>query len=170
MFALGVIGRTSRGRRALDGIVLAMPLAGSLLQKACLARFARTYSALIRGGIATPKALGIAAEATGNRAMADAFGAARAAVESGAPLASALGGRKYMPHTFIEMLRAGEKTGRTDEMLDSVAEYYESEVNTAVSTLPSIIMPLLIVVIGVVVGAIVVAALMPLFEAPGLVQ
>ena len=124
-FALGMIGRTARGRLALDRIILAAPVAGPLLQKASLARFARTYAALIRGGIATPMALETAAEAAGNRAMADRIGKARPAMEAGAPLSAALAGKRLIPAMFIEMIRTGEKTGRMDDLLDSLAEFYE---------------------------------------------
>jgi type IV pilus assembly protein PilC len=150
--------------------MLATPVVGSLMQKVAIARFARTYASLIRAGVVTPKALGIAAEATANSVIAKAVLKARASAEAGHPLTAGLAGGKFIPREFVEMIRTGEKSGRTDEMLDSAAEYYEAEVNSATTILAIVITALVTVLIGLIVGGIAIAALMPMLQLPAMIH
>jgi type IV pilus assembly protein PilC len=165
-----LLRRTPAGRRLIDQFILALPVFGTLAQKFAAARFARTYGSLIRSGVPALSALDVAAGAAGNAIVSEAILNARASVEQGNPLSLGFANQKVVPVALVDMLRTGEQTGRIDEMLLSIAEFYEGEVNTMVTGLTALLQPFLIVIIGIIVGGLVIGALMPLLQAPGLIQ
>ena len=165
-----LLRRTPAGRLFIDRIVLALPVFGVLAQKFAAARFARTFGSLIRSGVPVLSALDIAASAAGNAVMSATILKARASVEQGNPLSLGFEGQRVVPAQLVDMLRSGEQTGRIDEMLISIAQFYEEEVNAMVAGLTALLQPILIVIVGVIVAILAVGALMPLFQAPGLIQ
>jgi len=156
--------RTPSGRYQWDAFVLRFPLIGELARKIAMGRFASTFAQLIHSGVPILEALEIVSVAVGNRVVGRLLLAARINVESGELLSVQLQRYKVFPRMLVYMLSAGEKTGRMDEMLQKVAEFYEDEVETALNGLTAIIEPLLMVFLGVVVGGIMLGMFMPIFK------
>jgi type IV pilus assembly protein PilC len=161
--------RTEHGAYIMDAFYLRAPVFGVLVQKVALARFARTLSQLVQSGVPILGALEIVARAAGNRVIESAIMDARTAVEHGDTLSSGLSGKSCMPALLIRMMAAGEKTGKVDEMLESVADTYDDEVDAMLSSLTSMLEPLLMVVLGVVIGGIVICMFLPIFKMSELV-
>lgn len=156
--------RTEPGRRAVDRFVLRLPVIGELARKVCLARFSSTFAQLIHSGVPILETLDIVAVAVGNRVLGDILKTARATVERGDLLSTELAKHRVFPRMLVYMLSAGEKTGKMDEMLQRVSDFYEDEVETSLNGLTATIEPLLMVFLGVVVGGIVLGMFMPIFR------
>ena len=137
---------------------------GDLLNKVALSRFASTFAQMTRSGVPILEALEITAVATGNKVMGRTIKNAQDVVERGEPLSVALAKDKNFSTMLVQMLTAGEKTGKVDEMLQKIAEFYEDEVDATLSGLTSLIEPLLIVFLGIVIGGIVLCMFMPIFK------
>ena len=147
-----------------DSIMLKAPVFGDLLKKVGLSRFASTFAQMTRSGVPILEALNITAVATGNKVLGKTILEAKNVVERGEPLSSALAKDSNFSTMLVQMLMAGEKTGKVDEMLEKIAEFYEDEVDATLSGLTSLIEPLLIVVLGIVIGGIVLCMFMPIFK------
>ncbi len=156
--------KSESGRRMWDGFVLRLPLIGELAKKICLARFASTFAQLIHSGVPILESLLIVSVAVGNRVIGNILLRARQSVEGGDMLSAELQKHRVFPRMLVYMLAAGEKTGKMDEMLQKVAEFYEDEVESALAGLTSIIEPILMVFLGVVVGFVVLGMFMPIFR------
>lgn len=156
--------KTKNGAYQWDRMTLKFPIIGDLVRKVALARFASTFAQLMKSGVPILKALDIVAFATGNKVLGKIILDARATVERGEPLSTALDKSKEYPRMLINMLSAGEKTGKVDEMLQRIAEFYDDEVQAMLSGLTSLIEPLLMVFLGVVIGGIVVCMFLPIFK------
>lgn len=174
LIALGVMGlrallRTERGRLWFDRTTLQLPVFGELFQKVAVARFSRTLATLVRSGVSILTALEIVAKTIGNRVIEQAVLEARASVKGGKLLSDPLGKNEFFPSMAIRMIAVGEGTGRLEEMLGRIADFYESEVDTAVAGLTTLVEPLVISVLGVIVGAIAIALLLPVFTIPTIV-
>jgi type IV pilus assembly protein PilC len=156
--------RTEKGAYMWDAFRLKFPLLGELARKVALSRFASTFAQLTRSGVPILQTMEIVAYATGNKVLGKIILDARATVERGEPLSAALDKSKAYPRMMIHMLSAGEKTGKVDEMLQKISEFYADEVETALAGLTSLIEPLLIVFLGVVIGGIVICMFMPIFK------
>jgi type IV pilus assembly protein PilC len=157
------IYKTPAGKKFYHRIMLKLPLLGQIFLKGAIAKFARTFATLIAGGVPIIRALEIASKTTGNVIVEEAIMKARDDVEQGKPLWSSID-PKIFPPIFISMLKVGEETGRMDEMLDTIAEFFEDEVDRAVDGLLSTIEPLLMVFIGGIVGFIIVGLYLPIFK------
>lgn len=161
---LRLVGRTAPGSRFFDACVLQIPVAGGIARKVAIARFARVYGSLVQGGVPVLQALDLSAGAIGNSVIGNAILRSRAAVEQGEPLSAALATERSIPAELVEMMRSGEKSGAVDQMLDSVATYYEQEVDAALSMLPALIQPILILFIGAVVLLVAMSVFMTLWS------
>lgn len=155
--------KTPIGKKIYHRIMLKLPLLGQIFLKGAIAKFARTFATLVAGGVPIIRALEIASKVVGNVIIEDAILKAKDEVEKGKPLWSSLD-KNIFPPIFISMLKVGEETGRMDEMLDTIAEFFEDEVDRAVEGLLSTIEPLLMVFIGGIVGFIIVALYLPIFK------
>ncbi len=162
--AFGRFKRTEKGAYLLDKFALKFPIVGELIGKVAFARFASTFAQLTRSGVPILQAMEIVSFATGNKVLGKVILDARATVEQGEPLSIALEKSKMYPKLMIHMLSAGEKTGKVDDMLQRIAEFYQDEVETALAGLTSMIEPLLMVFLGVVIGGIVVGMFLPIFK------
>lgn len=160
---------TPAGAYAFDQFVLKTPVFGELTKKVAAARFARTFGQLIRSGVPILSALEIVSGATGNKVAEKVILNARQAVEKGEPLSNAMLNQTVFPPMLVRMLQAGEKTGKIDEMMDSIADFYDGEVENMLSALTSLLEPLLMVFLGVIVGGIVVCMFLPIFKMPSIV-
>ncbi len=162
--------RTDQGRTTVDRFLLRAPIFGVLLRKIAVARFTRTLSALISGGVPILDALRITAKTAGNRIVEMAVMESRERVAAGQTLAEPLRNSKVFPAMVIQMVSVGEQTGALDNMLSKVADYYEDEVDVAVSGLTALLEPIMIVFLGIVVGGIVISMYLPIFQVVTLVK
>ncbi len=155
---------TPQGGYALDAFVLKTPVFGELAIKVASGRFARTLGEMIRSGVPIMSALEIVSGATGNKVTDRIVTKMRKCVEMGEPLSAGLVTQNVFPVALTRMMQAGEKTGRVDEMMDSIADFYDDEVETMLSGLTSLLEPLLMVFLGVVIGGIVLCMFLPIFK------
>ncbi|MFO1489544.1 MAG: type II secretion system F family protein [Kiritimatiellia bacterium] len=156
--------RSPGGALKVDTWKIHAPVFGSLIRKVAIARFASTFSQLMKSGVPMLRALEIVSAAVANRRLGHALEMAKVRVERGDALSEALSDHKDYPRMLIQMLVAGERSGKVDEMMSSIAKLYEDEVDSAVSGLTSLIEPLMMVFLGVVVGGIMIAMFMPIFK------
>lgn len=163
-FAFRIFKKSERGAYIWDNFVLHFPMIGELARKISIGRFSSTFAQLIHSGVPILQAMDIVSYAIGNKVYASIIRKAKATVEGGDLLSSELEKHKLFPRMLVRMLAAGEKTGKMDEMLDKVAEFYEDEVQQAVNGLTSIIEPLLMALLGIIIGGIMLGMFMPLFK------
>ncbi len=156
--------RTEQGALAFDRFVLKAPVFGELNKKVASARFARSFGQLIHSGVPILQALEISSGATGNRIAGRIVLGARQGVEKGEPLSLSLMNQDVFPKMMVRMLQAGEKTGRIDEMMDNIADFYDDEVETMLAGLTSLLEPLLMIFLGVVIGGLVLCMFLPIFK------
>ena len=162
--------KTPVGRRNVDQALLNAPVLGDLLRKAAVSRFTRTLSTLISSGVSILDGLEITAKTAGNMVIHDAVMKSRQSIAGGETIAGPLEASKVFPPMVISMVAVGEQTGGLDEMLGKIADFYDEEVDVAVSAMISLLEPLMIVVLGVVVGGMVVAMYLPIFDMVNAVQ
>ncbi len=165
-----VLLSTPTGRLRFDQVTLKVPVFGPLIQKVAIARFSRTLATLIKSGVPILGALDIVAKTAGNKVIEQAVVAARASIREGENISDPLAQSKVFPIMVTRMIAVGEKTGELEKMLTKVADFYESEVDAAVSGLTSLIEPLVIAFLGVVIGGIAVTLLLPVFSITSLVK
>jgi type IV pilus assembly protein PilC len=156
--------KTPAGRMQIDRLLLRMPVLGSVLRKASIARFTRTLGTMISSGVPILTALDITARTAGNRVIEQAILATKGSIGEGETIAAPLRESGVFPPMVVQMIAVGEETGALDKMLEKIATFYDEEVNVAVDTLTSIIEPIMIVVMGVLVGGMVVAMYLPMFK------
>jgi type IV pilus assembly protein PilC len=156
--------QTEKGGYVADMLRLRFPLIGKLARKIAITRFASTFAQLMSSGVPIIQAMSIVGVATGNKVIGKAILDARASVEQGNTVSATLKSNKEFPSMLIHMLSAGEQTGKMEEMLSKLAEFYQEEVDTMLEGLTSMLEPLLMVVIGVMIGGIVLAMFMPIFK------
>jgi type IV pilus assembly protein PilC len=172
--AAGYFGRkyyaTSNGKLNIDRLMLKMPVLGDVLRKSAVSRFTRTLGTLISSGVSILEGLEITAKTAGNRVIQDAIMDSRASIAGGDTIAQPLQKSKVFPPMVISMIAVGEQTGGLDEMLSKIADFYDEEVDAAVSNLLSLLEPIMIVFLGVVVGGMVVAMYLPIFDMINAVQ
>jgi type IV pilus assembly protein PilC len=161
---------TSSGRLQVDGMMLKAPVLGDILRKSAVSRFTRTLGTLISSGVSILDGLEITAKTAGNRVIHDAVMESRQSIAGGDTIAAPLEKSKVFPPMVISMIAVGEQTGGLDEMLTKIADFYDEEVDVAVSALLSLMEPVMIVVLGVIVGGMVVAMYLPIFDMMNAVQ
>ncbi|OLE15083.1 MAG: pilus assembly protein PilC [Gemmatimonas sp. 13_1_20CM_3_60_15] len=161
---------TSNGKLAIDRLMLKMPVLGDVLRKSAVSRFTRTLGTLISSGVSILEGLEITAKTAGNRVIQDAIMDSRASIAGGDTIAQPLQKSKVFPPMVISMIAVGEQTGGLDEMLSKIADFYDEEVDAAVSNLLSLLEPIMIVFLGVIVGGMVVAMYLPIFDMINAVQ
>jgi type IV pilus assembly protein PilC len=156
--------KTPAGAYQFDMFAIQFPVVGELNRKVATSRFARTFAQLLRSGVPILSALEIVSGATGNKVFEKVVLQARHTVEQGDPLSSALVKQPCFPKLLVHMLAAGEKTGKIDEMMQNIADFYDSEVEAMLNSLTALIEPLLMVFLGVVIGGVVVSMFLPVFK------
>jgi type IV pilus assembly protein PilC len=163
--------KTESGRKVWGRLVLRIPAKiGDVVQKATLARFARTLGTLSAAGVPILQSIEITATSSGNWVVENALLKSRDAIREGIPIYKPLEDEPVFPPMVTRMIAVGEETGDIDGMLTKIAEFYESEVDAAVKALTSIIEPLMIVVVGGIVGGIVISMYLPMFKIFELVE
>jgi type IV pilus assembly protein PilC len=161
---------TPNGKLQTDKFLLAFPVLGDVLRKSAVSRFTRTLGTLISTGVSILDGLEITAKTAGNRVIQDAIMASRASIAGGDTISAPLAKSAVFPPMVISMIAVGEQTGGLDEMLSKIADFYDEEVDAAVSNLLSLLEPVMIVFLGVVVGGMVVAMYLPIFDMINAVQ
>jgi len=161
---------TSNGKLAIDRLMLKMPVLGDVLRKSAVSRFTRTLGTLISSGVSILEGLEITAKTAGNRVIQDAIMQSRSSIAGGDTIAQPLQKSKVFPPMVISMIAVGEQTGGLDEMLSKIADFYDEEVDAAVSNLLSLLEPIMIVFLGVIVGGMVVAMYLAIFDMINAVQ
>ena len=157
---------SKRGREQWDRFKLRVPWKiGDIVQKVALARFSRTFSALIAAGVPMLQAIEITGRTSGNKVVENAMEKIRLSVKSGGSISQPMREAPVaFPSMVAQMVAVGEETGALETMLSKVADFYEDEVAAAVKALTSILEPLMIVVVGAIVGFIVISMYMPMFK------
>ena len=161
---------TSDGKLALDRLALKAPVLGDVLRKTAVSRFTRTLGTLIGSGVSILDGLEITAKTAGNRVIQDAIMESRTSIAGGETISAPLKKSNVFPPMVISMINVGEQTGGLDEMLSKIADFYDEEVDAAVSNLLALMEPVMIVFLGVVVGGMVVAMYLPIFDMVNAVQ
>jgi type IV pilus assembly protein PilC len=161
---------TDQGSLTIDRFMLRVPVFGMLIRKVAVARFTRTLGTMISSGVPILEGLLITARTAGNRVVEKAVLHARSVVTAGGTLAEPLKATPVFPPMVVHMIAVGENTGALDQMLSKIADFYDDEVDTAVSALTALLEPLMIVFLGVVVGGIVVAMYLPIFKMVTLIK
>ncbi|HEY8833683.1 MAG TPA: type II secretion system F family protein [Gemmatimonadaceae bacterium] len=161
---------TNSGKLVIDRFMLRVPVLGDVLRKSAVSRFTRTLGTLISSGVSILEGLEITAKTAGNRVIQDAIMLSRSSIAGGDTIAQPLQKSKVFPPMVISMIAVGEQTGGLDEMLSKIADFYDEEVDAAVSNLLSLLEPIMIVFLGVVVGGMVVAMYLPIFDMVNAVQ
>lgn len=162
--------QTPEGRRRVDGLLLGMPVLGDVLRKSAVSRFTRTLGTLVSSGVSILEGLEITAKTAGNSVIHDAIMASRSSIAGGDTIAGPLEKSGVFPPMVISMIAVGEQTGGLDEMLSKIADFYDDEVDVAVSGLLSLLEPLMILFLGVIVGGTIVAMYLPIFNLMQTVQ
>ncbi len=159
--------RNERGRLAFDSFILKVPLVGPVLRKVVVARFTRTLGTLLSAGVPILDALDIVAKTAGNKVVTRAIYHARQKISEGKDMASPLAETGVFPPKVVQMIGVGEQTGAMDTMLAKIADFYDDEVDVAVSALTSMLEPIMMVFLGTVVGGLIIAMYLPIFELAG---
>jgi type IV pilus assembly protein PilC len=169
-FALRQYYRTDQGELTIDRILLALPVLGNVQRKAAVARFTRTLGTLVSSGVSILEGLEITAKTAGNRVIHDAVMRSRASIAGGETISGPLGESGVFPPMVVQMINVGEQTGGLDEMLNKIADFYDDEVDAAVSALLAALEPAMIVLLGIVVGGMIVAMYLPIFDMMSTIQ
>ncbi len=167
VFAFKAVVRTEKGRVAFDSTMLKAPVFGPLVRKVAVARFTRTLGTMLSSGVPILDALDVVARSAGNRTVEKAVLYVRAKISEGKNIAEPLAETKVFPPMVVQMIGVGEATGAMDAMLNKVADFYDDEVDVAVSALTSMIEPVMMVFLGGVVGGFLVAMYLPIFSIAG---
>jgi type IV pilus assembly protein PilC len=159
------------GQRArFDHVVLTIPFIGETVRKFTTAQMARTLATLLGGGIPLVNSLEVTARSVGNRYMANELDVVTQKVREGQSLAASLTARAVVPDVALKMIEVGESTGSLQDMLGSLADFYDEEVETSVGRFVTLIEPALLVVMGLVIAVLVLALYMPLFQLSNVVS
>lgn len=159
--------KTEKGRFALDGFFLKMPVFGVLLRKVAVAKFTRTMSTMLSSGVSILEALDIVAKTAGNKVIEKAIYDVRSGISEGRTMSEPLVESGIFPSMVCQMIAVGESTGALDAMLAKIADFYDEEVDQAVANLMSLIEPFMLVFLGVTLGGLVIAMYLPIFKMAG---
>jgi type IV pilus assembly protein PilC len=162
--------RKPHERRVFDRWVLRIPAVGNSVRKFVVSQFARTLATLLGGGIPLVNAIDIAGRAIGNRYMASEMETVGQRVREGAPFAASLAEHAAFPSVAIKMTEVGESTGALAEMLNSLADFYDEEIETDLGRFVTLVEPVLLVVMGLVIASLLLSLYLPLFQLSGVVS
>lgn len=160
---------TPGGRKKIDRMALKAPIAGPLIRKVSVAKFTRTLGTMVSSGVPIMDGLEIVAKTAGNKIVEEAIYDVRQAISEGKTMAEPLASCGVFPPMVVQMIAVGEATGAMDAMLTKIADFYDDEVDDAVSAMTSMMEPLLMVFLGTTVGGLVVAMYLPIFKLAGAV-
>ena len=162
--------KTERGRLQFDTLLLHLPVFGILFTKVAVSKFTRTLSTLTRSGVPILAALDIVGKTSGNKLVERAIDNVRSNVREGESIAEPLTRAKIFPPMVTRMVSVGEKTGELEKMLSKIADFYDEQVDAAVTSLTSMMEPLIIAFLGIVIGSIVICMFLPIFKITSIVS
>ena len=163
-FGIKYFLKTKQGHELWNRWQLKLPIFGPLVHKICMSRFARTFAQLIRSGVPILETLEIVGGSSGNTVVEESIKGVSADVEKGDNLSVAMSKKTIFPPMMLRMVSAGESTGKIDEMLEKMADFWDEEIEATLAALTSLLEPILIVILGVIVGGIVIALFLPIFQ------
>jgi type IV pilus assembly protein PilC len=155
--------KTEEGRLQIDGLMMKLPVFGDIIKKVSIARFSRTFGTLIRSGVPMLSALEVVKETSGNSLLARSVDKVQKEVREGGTISGPLAKDPLFPPMVTQMIAVGEETGRLDDMMAKVADFYDMEVENSVEALTSLLEPIMVVGIGGIVGSVVVGMYLPIF-------
>lgn len=158
------------GRLKWDAFKLRVPVVGSIIQRAVLARFCRTFAMMMSSGVPLIQAVELCSGAVGNAAVGDKIRGMRRGIERGESLLQAIGNSEMFTPLVMQMVSVGEQTGNVDDMLNEVADFYNREVDYEIKNLSSNLEPILIVMMSVLVGILAIGIFLPMWEMFSVVQ
>ncbi len=161
---------TGDGRKRIDRMALRAPIVGPLIRKVAVAKFTRTLGTMISSGVPIMDGLEIVAKTAGNKIVEEAVYGVRQAISEGKTMAEPLASCGVFPPMVVQMIAVGEATGAMDAMLNKIADFYDDEVDDAVSAMTAMMEPLLMVFLGTTVGGLVIAMYLPIFKLAGAVS
>jgi len=161
---------TEPGRKQIDRLALKSPVFGPLIQKVAIAKFTRTLGTLISSGVSLMEGLVITSRTSGNKTVEAAILRVRQGISEGKTMAEPLQKELVFPKMVVSLIAVGESTGAMDSMLNKIADFYDEEVDAAVSNLTAMLEPIFIVVLGVIVGTMVIAMYLPIFQLASVVS
>jgi len=174
LFLVGLLGvvaflfkryiSTEKGQYNFDNQKLKVPVLGQLFRKVAIVKFSRTFSTLVKSGVAVLNALDIVAKTSGNKVIEETVMSCRSAVRDGESISKPLSKSGIFPLMVCRMMSVGEQTGQLEKMLTKIADFYDEQVDAAVSGLTSMIEPLVIAFLGIVIGGIVISLFLPIFK------
>ncbi len=171
LFIIGIIYfsfnrfyKTEKGRWAIDGLLLKLPLFGPLLKKVAVAKFSRTLSTMLSSGVPILEGLSIVSKTSGNVIVEDALMKTRQSISEGESIAGPLETSGIFPPMVVQMISVGEATGALDAMLSKIADFYDDEVDATVDAMMTLMEPLMIVFLGGIVGGMIIAMYLPIFK------
>ncbi len=163
-FFLQAWKRSEKMQKAMDRLLLKIPIFGDLLYKSAVARWTRTLSTMFAAGVPLVEALDSVGGASGNAVFAEATEKIQREVATGSSLTTTMQGTGIFPTMVLQMASIGEESGSLDHMLGKAAEFFEDEVDEAVKALSSLMEPFIIVFLGTLIGGIVVSMYLPIFK------
>jgi type IV pilus assembly protein PilC len=155
--------RTEPGRRIWDGVRIRLPIVGPVLRKIVISRALRTLGTMVKSGVSMLDALQLTADVSGNYHYEQLWLRVKDQVTEGDQIHSALASNPLFPPVLVQMIRAGEETGKLDVVLERVSDHFDQEVEVSLKTCTSLIEPIMIALMGLVVGGIGMALLLPIF-------
>ncbi|MFZ0132783.1 MAG: type II secretion system inner membrane protein GspF [Desulfobacterales bacterium] len=162
--------RTEKGRALIDKMLLTLPVVGPLIQKLAVARFSRTLGSLLANGVSMLQALDIAKNIAGNVVISEAVDIAAREVGQGQGLAKSLSATRVFPDLTVQMIQVGEQSATLESMLNKMADVFDSEAESSIMSMTSLLAPVLILIMGIIVGFIVLSICLPIFEMSTLVR
>jgi type IV pilus assembly protein PilC len=156
--------KTEKGKLVMDKITFKLPVFGDLFKKVAVSRFAKTLGTLIASGVSILVAMDIVKEVSGNKLVENAITNAAERIREGKSIEEPLQQSGVFPAMVTKMIGVGEKSGKLEEMLAKIAQYYDDQVNALIAGLTSLIEPLLIGFLGIIVGGIVISMFLPIFK------
>lgn len=173
LILLGIVGAVvafvawlrQPGQKArFDRIMLGIPMLGEIARKFATSQMARTLATLLGGGLPLVNAIDIASKSVGNQFMARELDVVSARVREGVSFSSALEARRVFPEVAVKMAEVGESTGALQDMLNTVADFYDEEISTSMERFVTLVEPVLLVMMGIVIAGLLLALYMPLFQ------
>ena len=157
--------KSDEGKTVANQLILIVPVFGELFKKIYIARFAQSLSVLIKGGVPITQGIEIASSTIGNVVYEEVFQTIAQGVREGALFSQLLSEQtRYFPIMVSQMAAIGETTGRVDEMMNRVADFYDNEVNDMMANLSELIQPILILFIGIMIALLFASILLPIYN------
>ena len=162
-----ILKKTDAGAYLVDHVILRLPVFGPLFRKVALARFSRTFATLVSSGVPIMGTLDIVADTAGNQVISRVVRHSRESVRNGNMLSEPLSESSVFPPMVVRMIAIGERSGALEQLLEKIADFYDSQVKATIKSLTSLIEPILICVMGGLVGVVILAVFLPILNIIG---